>query len=308
VDRNPDPKEETRALVAASGQTAIVIAAFFFAKDTLHDIPAAPLVLMRSLLAAVILAGMVRWRGRFASLSRAEMARLACLGLLAVPINQGLFLWGLSKTTAAHAGLLYSLTPALVLVLRAFSGAERVTPARIVGVVLALAGVLLVLNDPVRQAPPGASRQSGADPFLGDMLILCAVVAWAAYTAFSVGVVERLGTLQATAGTLGFGALLFVPIGLWSCLHSDWHPGATPLSAWLGLAWLVVMSSVVSYLAWYYAIKRLDPSRVAVFNNLQPIGTALGQWSVFGLLLGPAFLAGGALTIAGVITTQRSAR
>jgi len=56
-----------------------------------------------------------------------------------------------------------------------------------------------------------------------------------------------------------------------------------PASAWASVAWLIVMSSVVSYFCWYYAIRRLEPSRVAVFINLQPIGTALAQWALFAL-------------------------
>ena len=50
-------------------------------------------------------------------LPRRELLAMAGLGFLAVPLNQGLFLAGLARTTPGHAALLYALTPVFVFLL-----------------------------------------------------------------------------------------------------------------------------------------------------------------------------------------------
>lgn len=329
--------ERAKGLIAVSLQTAIAISGYFIGKEALHAIPVAPLVLMRSLSAALLLLGVAAMIPRDASFRprKGDFWRVAGLGIAGVPLNQALFLWGLSKTTAAHAALLYSLTPAIVMVIGVRRGTERATRARAIGIAMAILGVVLVLFDaslhgavaaggatvaaagPVAAHVAGAtqgmahmsastvSHQSGKQPLLGDLILLCAVLSWASYTAFSRGVVERLGAVRATAWALAIGAVIFAPIGGFFWWRIGWLPVGVPAAAWFGLVWLVLMSSMLAYLCWYYAIRRLDPSSVAVFNNLQPIGTAFGQWVVFGIALGPAFVVGGALAVAGVVTAQR---
>jgi drug/metabolite transporter (DMT)-like permease len=322
-------KGEALGIAAVSTQTIISIVSFFVAKATLHGIHAGPMLLFRCSGAAVLLClllAVVRKR-EIATPARGDFWRLAGLGVIGVPLNQGLFLGGLGLTTAAHAALLYALTPALVLMIGVWRGVEAMTRPRVIGIVLALAGVALVLGEAAMHAKDtvtapvtvtvtvpatlpvsdAASAQApGKNPVLGDLMILGAVVCWAFYTALSRGVVARLGAVRATAGALSIGALVYVPLGLY--LARDVELAGIPASAWQGVAWMIVMASVVAYLCWYFAIKRLDPSRVAIFINLQPIGTALGSWLIFGIRLGPAFLVGGTLAVAGVLIAQQPVR
>ena len=307
---------ESRALVAVSVQTVLSIASFFVGKEALHSIPAGPLVLVRSSGAALLLVVILfAARGKNETkLTRSDWRQLFFLGVVGVPLNQGLFLAGLALTSAAHAALLYALTPALVLLIGVRRGVERFSRGRVVGIALAIAGVAIVLVDAALRTPaavaPGtasaAHQAAGSNPLAGDLMVLGAVVCWALYTALSRDVIARIGAMRATVGALGIGACVYIPIGLVSWWWIGFSFDHLPASAWGSVAWLIVMSSVVSYFCWYYAIRRLDPSRVAVFINLQPIGTALAQWALFSLPLGPAFLAGGALVVAGVITAQRA--
>lgn len=301
--------EERKGIAAVSLQTAFAIVTFFVAKDALAFVDAGPLVLLRAGLAGLLLAALVplgvgggtrpEWRP-------GDLLRLAALGVLIVPLNQMLFFVGLQRTTAAHAALLYGLTPAMVLLLGVARGTERLTRTRVLGIVLAFAGVVFVLTgrpgEEVAQTGFAQRQRAGADALTGDLVILLAVIAWAVYTAFSRELVSRLGTLRATAGAMGLGALVFVPFALPSAAGVDW--AGVPTSVWVAIGWLVIGSSTISYLAWYYAIRRLEPSRVAIFNNLQPLGTALIAWAL-GARPGPALFAGAALVIAGVVLAQR---
>jgi drug/metabolite transporter (DMT)-like permease len=70
------------------------------------------------------------------------------------------------------------------------------------------------------------------------------------------------------------------------------------------IAYLALMTSVLSYLLWYYALSKTLPSKVAVFSNLQPVATALAAWLLLGDPLRWELAVGGALVLAGVRLTQ----
>lgn len=308
--------EERKAILAVSAQTIMAIVTFFVAKDALHALPVEPLILIRAGVAGLLLTALVFVPGLSepAEWRRGDVLRLAGLGLLVVPGNQVLFFMGLARSSAAHAALLYGLTPALVLLIGRVRGTERLTPARVGGIAAAFAGVVVVLFGPAllgAAAPPSpaiadagfrARQVAGPDAMRGDLIILVAVFAWAFYTAFSRDLIRRLGTVRATAGGLGIGALLYAPFALPAALRVDY--ATVSAEVWLALAWLAIASSTLSYLAWYYAIRRLDPSRVAIFNNLQPIGTALVAWALGAPPHASLFL-GAALVVSGVLLAQR---
>lgn len=300
--------ETQKGLAAVVLQTLMAVTSFFVAKDTLHYFHPEPLVLIRSGAAAVILL-VLAWLvpGTPAQWKRGDLLRLAALGVLAVPMNQALYFHGLSMTTAAHSALLYALTPALVLLFGRLRGVERLTLARVGGIAAAFAGVVLVLtshpNEPAAATGVAVRQLAGPEALRGDLWVLGAVLAWSLYTAYSRDVVGRLGTIRATAFPLTIGALLFAPLGIPAALETDFS--AVPPHAWVGVAWLAVVASTLSYLAWYYAIRRLTPSRVAIFNNVQPVGAALLAWAM-GVRPGPALFAGAGLVIFGVVLAQRA--
>src|SRR5207247_10864304 len=128
------------------------------------------------------------------------------LGILAVPLNQGLFLYGMQWASASHAALLYALTPAFVVSFGALRGGPRPTRGQYVGIALAFCGVLTLML----QRGLHIDRRS----LIGDLVIFVAVIAWALYLVAGRAVTRRYGPLLVTAETLLAGTLVFLPIGL----------------------------------------------------------------------------------------------
>lgn len=297
------PSGDPKGLLAASLQTAISIASFFVVKHALAFITPAPFLLFRTLGAAMLLGLVLATIGarETSRPAKGDLWRLAVLGIIGVPVNQGLFVVGLSYTSPSHAALIYALTPTVVLLVGAARGRERLLGARLGGIAIAFAGVAIVLAGPAFFNP--ASRDV-EETLKGDLLILAGTVAWGLYTALARGVIGRMGAIRATTGALSFGALAYLPFGLWLSAGTDVR--GLGADVWLAIAWMVVMGSTVSYLSWYYAIKRLDPTRVAIFVNLQPIGTVIVAWAVMGKPLTVTLLVGGVLVVAGVLLTQKA--
>ena len=70
--------------------------------------------------------------------------------------------------------------------------------------------------------------------------------------------------------------------------------------AWGGILYLAVGTSVVAYALWFYALRRLEASKVAITTNAQPVLTSAVSYFLFHERFGPAFFAGAALILFGV--------
>lgn len=235
---------------------------------------------------------------RRVSIPRRDLWGLAALGVVAIPINQGLFLYGMSLTTPGHAALLYALTPVFVFLLARWRFGERTTRLKLAGIATAFAGVVVVLLGRGALGLPGAGKG-----LLGDLLILVAVAAWAVYAVWGKAYAERFGVRVMIGVTISIGTLVYLPFGLWLSDLSAF--GRLSAVGWASVAYLVVLTSIVAYLIYYWAMRRTDASRVAVWSNLQPIFTAVAAWAIYGEPITSTFLVGGAMVLAGVVLTER---
>jgi drug/metabolite transporter (DMT)-like permease len=78
-----------------------------------------------------------------------------------------------------------------------------------------------------------------------------------------------------------------------------------PLSAYLALAYVVFLATFIAYIIYYWALARLDASKVAAFLYLQPLtATVLSIFFGYETLSYNLFI-GGLMIIGGVILTER---
>jgi len=280
--------------------TVLSAGSYLCGKSALRELPALPLGLIRFLGASFLLLLLLR-RVRPPGMRippRSAWPRLLLLAFVVVPIGQGFFLVGLALSTAAHAALLYALTPLFVLLLaqallREFPGVRTA-----IGTLIALGGTLYVLSW------RGFDLSRG--PLAGDLLLLVAVVAWALYTAEGRALIGTHGPIAVIAWTLIAGTVMYLPIGIGSlAVPGAWqriqHASA---AAWVGVGYLVVVTSVAAYLLWYWALAHLPAARVAVFTNLQPLATAVLAHFILGEHVTPQFVVGAVVVISGVVMAQ----
>jgi drug/metabolite transporter (DMT)-like permease len=191
------------------------------------------------------------------------------------------------------------MTPVFVFLLALARREERSSPWKVLGIAVAFAGAAVVLAGRGQLAArPGDGRA-----LAGDLLVLLAVVAWAVYVVWGKPYAERYGAITFTGASIVSGSLLYLPAGL-ALSRSDAFRALSP-AGWGTIAYLVVFTSVVAYLLYYWALAREDASRVAIWSNTQPVLTTLLAWAMHGDPLTPSFVAGGVLVILGVVMTQR---
>lgn len=279
---------------ALTVQTAISAGTFLVAKRAMAEVDPLTLLIARFLLSGLIFCAIL-WLTPGARLPpRRTWKTILVLGFLAGPLNQVMFFFGLSRSVPAHAALLYALTPLGVYVYGLLRGKERVSIKIVVGIALALLGVLVLLL--------GRGLRAAAGPLLGDLLILIAVIAWVLYTAEGKALISEHGPLRSAAWTMTMGSLYILPLSFF--FFDVRSIAVSSLAVQLGILYLALLTSVVAYLLWYFALSRMTASKVAIFANLQPVATAVAAWALLGDKLTWEIAVGGALVLMGVRAAQ----
>lgn len=235
--------------------------------------------------------------------TKKEWALVIFLGTLLVLGNQFFFLYGLQYTVPSHPALFYALTPIGVLLLNTFITKKRPPITKIIGILLAFVGVLLLLR-PWEMSPEMQVLR------FGDIWIIIAVLCWVVYTVIAGKICKKHNVKTVTAYSLSSGALVILPFGIYRAIQLPLAD--VSLSAWGGLAYLIIFTSVLMMLLWNYLLKKMNPEEVAVSSNMQLPTTVLMASSLayFGFLkadqdLNSTFFTATICIVLGVFITQK---
>jgi drug/metabolite transporter (DMT)-like permease len=260
------------------------------------------LLLLRFTVAAALLGGLlvVRPQLRSARTAASPSVRrgtpgrllLTALGLGAIgyATQASLYFAALKRIDASLVALVLYTYPVLVTLAAAALGRERLTRRRLGALVVASCGTLLVLVGAgvVRFHPIGIALAFGA------------AVTYTVYILVADTVVHRLPpvvlsalVMAGAAGALALRALLTGSLDL-----------GFGIAGWFWVACIAVVSTVLAMLAFFAALRRTDPSSVAILSTFEPVVTAALAAVVLDEFLTPVQLAGGVLVLTSVVVLQ----
>ena len=268
---------------------------YIIGKVALREFPPLLLSGVRITIAGLLMLP-IYWRGRKTHLDLRSIALLAGLGVLGVTLNQLCFVVGLGRTTVAHASIIVSLGPVLVLLIAASRRLEKLTARKLAGMLVAMAGVaaLRLFQD----------DETGRHASLfGDTFIFLSTLFFALFTVFGKPVTRRYDASTVNTFAYGGGALALAPMTIW---QASIHPlSQFSATAWVCAFYMALCPSVLAYLIYYYALTHIEASRVASFSYLQPVfATAMAVFLLDERLTAAVVLAGAAI-LAGVYITER---
>lgn len=223
-----------------------------------------------------------------------ELRGLLVLGVAGLVLNQVLFVVGLSWTSVGHASIVVVLMPVMVLLFSVFVGLEHFTAGKLLGILIAAAGVIVL---------QAAKDQGSGATIYGDLFIFLSGIALAAFTVKSKQISSRYDSLTINSVAYIGGAVALVPTTIWLSLGFDYkRPSAI---AWASLFYMAAFAGVFSYLIYNYALQYIPASRVSAFSYLQPLGATVFAVFLLGELITASLVIGGILVLAGVFITER---
>jgi drug/metabolite transporter (DMT)-like permease len=251
---------------------------------------------VRIMLAAAALSAIaVMWGG--SAPSRRDVFGLLALGALGNGVYQVFFIEGLARTRAGEAALVVGASPALMALFGRMRGIERVNTRGALGIALSIFGVGLIVFG---RAASGENGQGGS--LLGDLLVLCGSLCWAVYTIFLIPFTNRVSGWWVTALTIIGGSLVLAVVGGRDILAEHW--ASVPAGAWAAILYSGLGALVIAYIFWYYGVRKLGPTRTALYGNLQPLIALLVAWLTLGEVPTSWQAVGAATIVSGVLLTR----
>jgi drug/metabolite transporter (DMT)-like permease len=242
-------------------------------------------------LLAIVEGGRALWPG-------ARLGQLVVLGTLGFAGFNLLAYTGLEHARPESASLIVALAPLLTALVLWIRDRARPSRATLVCLVVALAGVSLVISG----GHPSTLWHGSLG--VGDLLVLGGVLSFILYT---IGAADHrdLSPLRYTALTaaLGWPAILSATLvgtaaGWLTAPGGDDWVAITP-----ALAYLALPGAVVAVLCWNAAVERLGPQTTALFGNLIPISTFTIE-TIRGYRPSPLELVGALITVGALVANN----
>jgi drug/metabolite transporter (DMT)-like permease len=266
-------------------------ASYLFIKVAVDDgIEPAPMMAVRLLGAAVMLAAYLVWRlgaRRAVSDLREAWRPTLVLGLINAAIPFWLIAWGEQRIDSSIAAIAQATVPIFVLLLGLrFLPHERVGAGRLVGVALGMVGVAVLA---------GFNPIGGAAAVVGTLAVVLSSLSYAAGGVYGQKRVRSVSGPVLATGSMLAGGLILLPLALFQL------PDHTPsLEAAGSIAALTVVGTAMAQLLLYRMLRLHGSAKVSLVTYLMP-GFALAYGAL--LLDEPitaAVLGGLALILAGV--------
>jgi drug/metabolite transporter (DMT)-like permease len=276
-------------------------ASFVALKVLLRELSPAAITALRFTVGALFLLVVCAARRQLQSPRARDLPSLALLGFLGIALHQWLQATGLLTASATTTSWIVASIPVFVALLGWLVLRERLGAGRIVGIALALAGVLIIVsNGDLRSLAAGTTGTPG------DLLIVFSAVNWAVFTILSKRFMQRSSGLRPVTMMLyvmGFGwafSLAWLGAAGGAEAIRDLSPGG-----WWAMAFLGIGCSGLAYLLWNDALDRVDATQAGVFLYFEPLVTAALAWPLLGEPVSGAMLAGGAAVLMGVWMVNR---
>lgn len=254
----------------------------------------------RSAIAALLVAVLIKWKKL--PIWQPKLVKPGLLIGLFFALEFVFIAESLRFTNAAHLSVfLYTAPIFTVLGLHTLSPHERLRKSQWLGIFLALSGIIAAFAGGLQEPLKNQSQI-----WLGDGLALLAALLWAATTlTIRASNLAQAEPAQTLFYQLAGAAVLLLALAFWR--------GETLLptaSAWnfLSLGSMLFQTigiAFISYLAWFWLLRRYLATRLAVFSFLTPLFGVSASVLILHENLHAGFILGALLVFAGIIVVNK---
>ena len=199
---------------------------------------------------------------------RRDLLTMLAGGLLGFVISQTLTAEALKYTTPVYFSLVAALTPVSVMILAAIFLKESITGLKIVGVVMGIAGALLMLFT-------SWTSGTGSNDLLGISLAVLSVLTWAVYLIITRKISAKYSAVTQMKYFFLISMIVIVPIALCTQPSQPLYSSEWEWNGVLEMAFIVLFATGLGYFLIPYAMKYLKATTVSIYTNIQPVVASL---------------------------------
>jgi drug/metabolite transporter (DMT)-like permease len=268
---------------------------YFGIKVAVETIPPLLAAGSRFLVAALLLAAILAWRGTSLRVSRRELGSSAIAGVLLLGLGVGLVHVAETRIDSSIAAMIAGTVPLQIIGLRLLAGESPARATRL-STLAGLAGLLLVVA-------PGLGEGSTA---LGLAIMISGTISWTTGSFLSKRLALPRDPFVATAWEMALGGTFLLVGALAFGEYGDVDSATFALDSVLAWAYLVVMGSLVGFSAYAWLLRVAPISLVVTHQYVNPlVAIALGM-AFLGERPSPLALIGAGIVISAVYLAIRA--
>jgi drug/metabolite transporter (DMT)-like permease len=206
-------------------------------------------------------------------IQKKDYGRFFLCAITGIAINQLLFIKGLSLTYSIHAALLLLTTPLLITFFAAFLLKEKITNFKIIGLLLGIAGALVLILSKEKTGNPG-------NVLWGDILILLNAISYSFYFILVKPLMKEYNPIAVLRTIFSIGFFLMLPFCYSEFIDIQWQTYSA--NAYFSLALVVLGGTFFAYLFNIFGIKVLGASTAGSYIYSQPVFAAIIATSFLG--------------------------
>ena len=232
-------------------------------KFAISELSTMNLMLFRYMAASVIMLPFLAVAMRKEIPDRKDTLLIIATGITGMFGNNVMFFMAIRYTSVMNASIIFAITPLLTAILASIFLDEPITAKRLLGIMIALAGVILLLT--------GGHLDTiiNMEFNRGDLYELGAALCAAIFTVIATKVKRYSPVIVISYGMITTTVLTVITVTLMGTFSMDIITGLSPL-AWKSIAYLVIGASCIAYMMQQLSIKLIGPNRTAAYVNLSP--------------------------------------
>lgn len=274
---------------------------------TLRLIPPFTFLFLRFLVASIVILPFAMRAKFWREITRANFPTLLGLSLLGTTFGLAVLFYGYQFTTALDGSLIALLAPLLIIVGGALFLKEEITSREKIGLVVAFAGSIVTLAQPLLEK----GVVGGEKAALGNALVLLYTVSWAVYALWNKKIGKKFSTITVTAVPVFISVPIFAILtyletrnSQFSILNFQSSPNYQFTNTLPGILYMAILSYIVAYYLYEWSVRKIEVSEAALYGYLQPVFAFPAAYLLLGETPTRYFLLGGVLIGVGVFLTE----
>lgn len=196
-------------------------------------------------------------------------------GVMGFAVSQTFTAWSLYYANPVYFSFVGALCPIAVMLGAWMTLGERITSVKILGVIIGLAGALLM----VYMSATGKSTD-GLNNLLGIGFALLSLLTWVIYLLITRKVSQKYSSVTQMKWTFLASAVIMVPLTAFMEGPQQLFTSACTWQAASATAFVVLLATVLGYFMIPYALKRINATTVSTYTNLQPVVASIVAFAI----------------------------
>ena len=259
-----------------------------------REVPPFLLAALRFLIAGLVLYGWMILRGERSPGGR-QWTSAFLLAILIFVMDYGLLFWAEQRVPSGIAAVMMATIPLFTALSEIiFLGTQRLTPRLVLALLIGIGGVAVLMSH---------SLNLGTAPIdtTGALVLIVASISWSLASVLTRKLTLPSSKVMSSGIQMLVGGILLALSAAARGEFHNFHPWTASPGAWLALAYLTVVGSIIAFTVYLWLLHHESPTRVGTYAYVNPVVAVLIGYFLGGEALGLRTILGTALVLISVV-------